>query len=42
MTSWLDDADVFKATLSVIHDGAAILIDALKTAMSEGTMAPAA
>lgn len=40
--SSLDDAETFKATMTVVHNGAATLIDALDAAMSSEPPAVAA
>jgi hypothetical protein len=42
VASWLDEPETFKATMTVIHDGAATLMDVLDAAMSEGLPALAA
>ena len=42
VASWLDQPETFKATMTVIHDGSATLMDALDAAMSSESLALAA
>ena len=42
VASWLDEPEAFKATMAVIHDGAATLMVALDAATSGGPITLAA